>query len=497
LSGIAVSIWVEKTVKQTAKRTLWIIGCAIGCVFSFFVFKLIFSGTKIRPNIVLVVLDTVRSDYTGLKTRGDLTPCLNDLAKEGTVFPNAWSNAPWTVPSHASIFTGLLPSQHGCTTKNFYLNPKFTTLAEILGRQGYETAGFFSNPWLSDRASALMRGFQLKEEVWVGDLNRLTLGNGDQGGVRINQMIGKWLRERSEKKPFFLFVNYLEAHLPYDPPREYRKKYLKDLSPDKVVSIKWAHEFNAGLVPDQTVDWETVRRLYAGDVSSSDRLLGSLISMLKTRGLYKQSVLIVTSDHGELLGEHGLVEHQFSVYEPLLSVPLVVRAPAFLESGVNLKPVMLCDIFATLSELGGKKNSPDCHFSQSIFKMARLYKAWANPNDNPRTIISEYAGAPSGLLQLLKQINPGFNPDKYKNSYRTITDGRWRFTRSSDGKNVLSNLQDDPGEAIDFSSRFPGVAARMKRTLNGIFSVLNPESVQKKELNPQIQKKLKSLGYMQ
>jgi hypothetical protein len=129
--------------------------------------------------------------------------------------------------------------------------------------------------------------------------------------------------------------------------------------------------------------------------------------------------------------------------------------------------------------------------------MARLYKAWANPNDNPRTIISEYAGAPSGLLQLLKQINPGFNPDKYKNSYRTITDGRWRFTRSSDGKNVLSNLQDDPGEAIDFSSRFPGVAARMKRTLNGIFSVLNPESVQKKELNPQIQKKLKSLGYMQ
>lgn len=448
---------------------------------------------------MLVVLDTVRSDYTGIKNRRDLTPHLNKLAKEGTVFPNAWSNAPWTVPSHASIFTGLLPFQHGCTTKNFHLNHEFDTAAEILSRLGYETAGFFSNPWLSDRATGLMRGFQLKQEVWIGDLNRLTLGTGDQGGVKINRLIEKWLSERPRKKPFFLFVNYLEAHLPYDPLPEYRQEHLKDLNPDEKVSIRWAHEFNAGLVADQSVNWEKVRRLYAGDVYAADRLLGTLISMLKARGIYERSILIVTSDHGELLGEHDLVEHQFSVYEPLLSVPLVIRAPSLLEKGLNFKLVMLCDIFATLLDIGGERPSPECRFSESILKIGREVASGNrfNQDNQPRTIVSEYAGANAYLLQLLKEINPDLKPERLKNSYQTITDGVWRYPRSSDRRNILSNLLEDPEQKTEFSSRFAGIADRMEQILNGIFPALETESTPGIKLNPEVRKKLRTLGYVQ
>ena len=112
-----------------------------------------------RPNIVLVVLDTVRDDYTGVGgSEVPRTPQLDLIASEGTVFPNAWATAPWTVPSHASFFTGLLPSEHGCTHQAPSLDPSLPTISEILTGAGYETAAFFSNTWLADRTTGLLRG---------------------------------------------------------------------------------------------------------------------------------------------------------------------------------------------------------------------------------------------------------------------------------------------------------------------------------------------------
>ena len=162
---------------------------------------------KKQPDIVLVVLDTVRRDYTFLEKK-NITPNLKQFADEGTIFYRAWSNAPWTVPSHASIFTGLLPTEHGCTTKNFFLNKKFKTIAEILNKKGYETAGFYSNPWLSMRATGLMRGFQKHWESHIGGLGRMTRGRGDQGGILTNKRIRDWIKKRKRDRPFFLFVNY-------------------------------------------------------------------------------------------------------------------------------------------------------------------------------------------------------------------------------------------------------------------------------------------------
>ncbi|MGH2571809.1 MAG: sulfatase-like hydrolase/transferase, partial [bacterium] len=119
------------------------------------------SATPEAPSIVIVVLDTVRRDHTGLGPAGgarSCTPELDALATTAAVFPLAWSTAPWTVPAHASLFTGRLPSGHGCSSRDLRLDASVPTLAELLAPAGYQSAAFFSNPWLTDEASRLLRG---------------------------------------------------------------------------------------------------------------------------------------------------------------------------------------------------------------------------------------------------------------------------------------------------------------------------------------------------
>jgi arylsulfatase A-like enzyme len=458
-----------------------------------------------RPNIVLVILDTVRHDYTSLDLKfgekEDLTPHLKSLAAESTVFPNTWSNAPWTVPSHASMFTGLLPSQHACTSKQVYLDKRFPTIAEILNKAGYETTAFFSNPWLNNDTTGLMRGFQTIKEVWVGGLSKLSRGMGNQGGLLINRSIHEWLESRTQQKPFFLFVNYLEAHLPYDPNLEYREKHLKNLNPNDSISIKWAHEFNAGLYKTEKVDWEKVRKMYAGDVNTADRLLGALLQMLKEFDVYDHTVIIVTSDHGENLGEHGLVEHQFSVHENVLFVPLVIRAPGILKSGINPQPVMLTDLFDTIIELARAEYTADVGVAadtDTVFSQSLIPAKGTTKSERRRYIVSEYAGAPGGLLEHLKQLNPKLDTTPLSLAYKTVTDGKWRFTISSDGKRMLYNLDKDPQQTIDYSSMYSEIADEMEGYLENIFSILKQAADKPvRQLDEETKKRLKSLGYIQ
>jgi len=458
-----------------------------------------------RPNIVLIILDTVRYDYTSLELRfgekEDLTPHLKRLASESTVFPNTWSNAPWTVPSHASMFTGLLPSQHACTSKQVFLDNRHPTIAEILNKSGYETTAFFSNPWLNNDATGLMRGFQTIEETWIGGLSKLSRGMGNQGGLLINRGIHEWLKNRTQKKPFFLFVNYLEAHLPYDPHLEYREKHLKKLNPDDSITIKWAHEFNAGLYSADKVDWKKVRKMYAGDVHTADNLLGTLLQVLKESGVYDDTVIIVTSDHGENLGEHGLMEHQFSVHENVLLVPLVIRAPGILKPGINHQPVMLSDLFDTIIELAGARYKADddsAGDTNPVFSQSLIPKKETTKSKGRRYIVSEYAGAPGGLLQHLKQLNPKLDTTPLDLAYKTVTDGKWRFTISSDGKRMLYNLEKDPQQTIDYASMYSDIADEMEEYLETIFSILKQAAGKPiRQLDEETKKRLKSLGYIQ
>ena len=440
------------------------------------------------PNIVLVVLDTVRDDYCGIGGNQDqLTPYLDRLAAEGTQFTRTWSNAPWTVPSHASFFTGLLPSQHGCTSQRIRFQHPDPTVAELLRDAGYRTGAFFSNPWLHQRATGLLRGFTVQQETKLPDL--FGGDSWDQGGQRISADVARWLDQDAGagEQPFFLFVNFLEAHLPYCPPEDYRRRRLADLPLDDMITVEWGHEFNAGLIPADQVDWDRVRRLYGGDVNTADRLLAGLIGILRERGLYEDTVLIVTSDHGENLGEHGLVEHQFGLQETLLRVPLVIRAPALLAPGRRDDPVMLTDLYATILGCAGVAEHPERPSSRSLLLPA------AEPG---RPMVAEYAGPLPRMLEMLRTKNPDLDRARLGRSFRSVRLGDLRLTVGSDESFVLHDLAADPAQLTDLAAERPQVVDDLSRLLRALSRPILPGATTGTDMDEDLKARLRSLGYV-
>ncbi len=440
------------------------------------------SGDE-RPNIVIVVLDTVRDDVAELAegSVSDPMPALDSLGREGTVFSNAWATAPWTLPSHASLLTGLLPSGHLCTGRNHRLAAEHRTIAEYLNEAGYEAAAFFSNPWLTELMSGMMRGFESRYVESRGD-DRIHALEGSQGGRASNSDIADWLDGRTGDRPFLMFVNYLETHLPYDPAMAFREAHMPDLAPDDVVTTQWAYEFNAGLHPSEQVDWERINRLYVGDASTADALLGELMNMLKEHGLYDETVIIVTSDHGENLGDHGLMDHQFGVFETLLAVPLVVRAPGFLSPGVRDDPVMLTDIFPAVLEAAGIDALPELPHARSIL---------GPPSHTDRPIIAEYAGSNTALVDRLRMLNPELDTSSMQTAYATVRIGNLRLTVGSDGSHRFTDLATDPDEMVDIQREGRAIAGAMKACLPIV-----GESAGNMEIDDEMREELRSLGYL-
>jgi arylsulfatase A-like enzyme len=397
-----------------------------------------------RPNIVLVVLDTVRRDAVDLRpgpaAENGLTPCVRRLAETSTVFTNAWSNAPWTVPSHASLFTGLTPSDHRCQSHSPRLSPDVPTIAEILSDAGYETAAFYSNPWLGDDVSGVLRGFATRSEARSHEGH--ALDTSDQGGAEVVTDVGCWLEERDAERPFFLFVNILEAHLPYRLPDTLLAMEGIERGGDEGVSVEWAHEYNAGLRPPEWQNRARVRSFYSMDVAMADWLLLGIIRKLEKSGFGEDTVIIVTSDHGENLGDHGLMDHQFCIYETLLRIPLIVHLPGSARREVRDDPVMLTDLFATLVDVAGADGSAVPEGSVSLL---------GQPMDPDRPLAAEYGGASEGLLRLLESRNPRLRREPLMRAYSTIRVGNLRLTVSSDGFAELHDVELDPDQRNDLS----------------------------------------------
>jgi arylsulfatase A-like enzyme len=456
------------------------------------------SKQTVKPNIILVILDTVRSDFTGVGgNNSGLTPQLDRLADEGTVYRNAWATAPWTLPTHASIFTGMLSSSHGCHINHWKFDENHATLAGLLSQSEYETAAFFSNPWLSDRMTGVLSGFELRQESPLSDVDEMSMGRSDQGGQSINSNITTWLGRRDSGKPFFLFVNYLEAHLPYDPPAEYRQEHLAELPADDIVSTAWSEEFNAGIHATESVDWRRVHNLYGGDVNHADQFLSALISMLKTHGYYEKLIIIVTSDHGENLGEHNLMDHQFSLHETLLSVPLVVHAPDIFHKGVRSEPVMLIDLFATFLELAGVEHKNTPHLSRSLLALQDPDAAAAQSKDwSERLMIAEYGGGHPVLVDALLELNPNLDPEPFRRGYRSVRWRDFRLTIGTDGLECLHNLSVDPHQNENVIEDYPQIAAQLYESMKKLSSRELEKSNEKIEIDEESLKKLRSLGYI-
>ena len=270
-----------------------VIGCGIGCGG---------GGSEERPlSGVLITLDTTMSSALGSYGAGpDATPHLDALAREGLVFREARTVAPLTLPSHASMLTGLFPPRHGVRDNGLAALPRAaTTLAERASERGFETAAFVAavvlgSPW------GLAQGFDVYDEVRGGGSGAATAHMKERRAADVTASAKQWLSARDDERPFLLWVHYFDPHEPYDPPPEF-------LAPGTLPTDK--------------------RALYAAEVRAMDAAIGELVDALDEEWGFENLFTVVVADHGEGFGMHGEETHSVLVYEELVHVPLIVREP--------------------------------------------------------------------------------------------------------------------------------------------------------------------------
>jgi arylsulfatase len=312
---------------------------------------------------VLVTLDTTRVDH--LSTYGyarETSPNLTRLAAEGVRYTRVWSPSPWTLPAHASLFTGLSPAAHGAHSDTAgahsladairhplahhsaagKLDDRFSTLAELLAARGYRTGAFIAGPWLK-RPFGLMQGFERVDDDVTGV-------EGRRADVVTDHALA-WLEALSPDEPYFLFVNYFDPHWPYTPPTGYDDLpgARDDFEPGPITRALLAGERR--LDERELAIWSA---RYDGEIRFMDAALGRLLDSVRARPGGERSLIVVTADHGEAFGEGGRYFHTYWLSEELLRVPLILRYPDGRGAGtVDDAPVQLMDVLPIVArELG-------------------------------------------------------------------------------------------------------------------------------------------------
>ena len=397
-------------------------------------------------NVILVTLDTLRSDR--LSCYGSAlveTPNIDSFASEGVLFSNAASTVPFTLPAHSSILTGLYPPGHGVRENVGYsLDPGIPTLAEVLSNGGWTTAGFVS-AFVLDGRWGIDRGFDhYFDDFNLADFETANLSSVQRSGdVTIAEAV-RWLDERPRDGPFFLWLHLYDPHDPYTPPEPFNSQYPG--------------------------------RPYDGEVAYTDSLIGDFRRALEERDLLASSMVILTSDHGEGLGDHGEGQHGFFVYESTIHVSLIVRPPAATtDRRVVDEAVSHVDIFPTVLDAVGLSAPKRVH-GQSLLPM----------------ILGEDVELDRGV---------------YSESFYPLLHYGWaplRAFRTDDRKLIsaprpeLFDLIADPREMRDLSIEQPGLAEVLENSLADLRAEIErdaPASGAAPDLDAETLAQLQALGY--
>jgi arylsulfatase A-like enzyme len=426
------------------------------------------------PDIVLVVFDTARRDRFGCYGYGSpTTPTTDSLARAGTVVDAMITNAPWTLPSHASLFTGLYPSQHGAqwqTGRQLNAGVR-VTLAEFLRGAGYETVCATSNGLIS-AGTGLARGFD--HHVHRSDLQhgwkekarrvqKFAMG-GDSGG----QVINGWLRERlpSIRKPMFLFVNYLECHWPYAPPRRLHRLVggprfgpIDDLRFRLTLPQRVGPWDAIGTADPEAL--EVYSALYDGEHRNVDGYLDELLDILAGSGHLRdgETVVMVTSDHGDHVGEHGLADHQASLDDHLINVPFVAWGPGILPERRATSIYEFVDVLPSVAALLGIEQP------EGIPEGRRTGLLGAAETGGDGVAFAEWrAWAPEDLARVSAR-HPHYNFAPLVRDLVCARDERFKLVERGDGTRALFDLMADPQEDRDVADSHPDDIARLSRAI--------------------------------
>lgn len=313
------------------------------------------------PNVVFIVLDTVRAKSMSLYGHGQpTTPNLEQWAKKGVVFDRAVSPAPFTLTAHASMFTGHYP-QDLSADWTVPLDHNHPTLAEVLYAQGYFTVGFAANTASCGRQTGLDRGFVFYEAHRLSPLEfatraslsrrLLTMPHSNSlEATNINERFF-WFLGEGKKQPFFVFLNYFDCHAPYFPEGPLGRPHRGYSRQDKLRLLRWTFE---SFKNAEAEGLDFARQAYEASITELDDAIGVLLNSLEASGELKRTLVIIVGDHGEQFGEHGLVQHADSLYRPVLHVPLMVIDPRSSAAGQRVpEMVSLRDLPATILELLG------------------------------------------------------------------------------------------------------------------------------------------------
>ena len=458
------------------------------------------------PDVVLIVLDTVRAaNVSAYGYARPTTPVFDALASEGALFLQATSPSTWSLASHASLFTGLFPSAHGAHFEHRFLDEGPPTLAQLLAAAGYETRTFTANAFIGDTIG-LTRGFRWADEAWRSGaagrqfifayrfLDRLGFGVEDKGGAAVAANLEGWAAEGpADGRPVFVFVNLIEAHFPYHQlPDEYLWRFTT-LPREELYALSMdmmGAQFGGSAPSEDAVGPAT--DMYDGGIVYTDTLLGRIIEAIRRRGTLDRTVLIVMSDHGELLGEHGSYGHGAALFEPGIHVPLLVRYPPRVPAGARVEtPVSTVGVYATVLDLLGLEPSGPLHVGSLLPAVS------GGPAGGP--VISERHMAPLGIGP--DDVHPMIDMGARIRTYRA---GSMKLVETSKGATFLFDLAADPDETTDLAGSRPDELERLRRELDDWRAALALPAIDETiergeppELDAETRERLRALGYLE
>ncbi len=401
------------------------------------------SATKGPVNVILISIDTCRADH--LSCYGHprkTTPCIDAFAREGILFTNVISPVPITLPAHCSMLTGANPPYHGAHDNITYqLAESNVTLAEALREYGYETAAFVAS-FVLDPRFGIAQGFNAYDAEFGQRATFQQRVFSERRAGDVNHVANAWLHKQVEE-PFFLFLHYFDPHYPYDPPEPFASEFSNDP--------------------------------YTGEIAYTDRCIGELLDTLKRLGLYDSALILITSDHGEGLGDHSETRHSYFIYHTTTKVPLIVKLPERREPNRVDEVVGLIDIVPTILEYVGAPIPSEVR-GESLCP----YLVNKRRHGGERYIYSE-----------------SLTPMRYGcSSLLGLETGKWKYIQAS--RPELYNLSEDPGESKNLVEAYPQQAllfkSRLKALLEEQTRITEDESAL--TLDQESLDRLEALGYV-
>ncbi len=435
-----------------------------------------------RPPIVLVTVESTRADHVGAYGYAHATtPSLDALSREATLFTEAYAVTSWTLPAHASLFTGLYPGAHRVVDYRSRLASAYTTLAELLHEAGYQTVGLVSGPFLR-RLYGLDQGFEIYDDS-VANPQGNQAAHADVTGPAMKRLVERFFREqRDPARPLFLFVYLWDPHYDYIPPPPCDTAFV---TPEMEPVELRGYETNPRIGPDLP---EAQRRYviaqYDGEILCTDAWLEGLWTQLREAGLWTRAVVAVTADHGEEFFEHGFKGHRNNLYEPAVRVPLLLRVPGR-PAAVDRRLASQVDLFPTLAALAGLRQLPPHHGASLL-----------EPADPERPVFLE--------LKSEWWVRDGRTGERglYTDLWFGVRRGAAKYLiERNERRRELYDLSQDPAETVNLAAQRGGTLAELDGLLGEHLKRLQQEAArlgasEPAPLDPALEERLRSLGYV-